>query len=195
MNPTTGKNERQKLEETVKFQRRQIFGQLGALFATIAGWGWTVVNQRVVLVPPEIRRPYEIGPNYGDKEYLSDVTEYVLQQILTVTPDSVDNNVKVILKMTDPDGYGELKATLEAAADRIKKEKITTVWSPRKEAISPQGLSVRMRGPMKTYIADTLTSTVDKEYRVDFTITSSGRLYVLNAKEIVKTDPAARRAG
>ena len=43
---------------------------------------------------------------------------------------------------------------------------------------------------MKTYIADTPTGERDKEFLVEFNITSSGRLYVLNVKEVVKAEPA-----
>jgi conjugal transfer pilus assembly protein TraE len=152
-----------------------------------------VVNQTVAIVPPEVRRPYEIGSNYASKDYLGDMANYVLQQILTVSADSVDFQSKVILKMTDPDAYGKLKAELEAAALRIRRDRISTVWTARKETISEQSKSVRVSGSLKTYIADVLTSTRDKEYVVDFYITSSGRLYVANVQEVVKPDPAASR--
>jgi conjugal transfer pilus assembly protein TraE len=194
MKPVTANNERDILKGQLAFQRSVIYSLLGVSFALVAGWGWTVMNQVTVIVPPEVKRPYEIGSNYGNKDYLADIANYVLQTILTVTPDSVDFNNKVILKMTDPDGYPKLRADLDGAALRMKHEKVTTVWIPQKEEISEPDKRVKVKGRLKTFIADVLTSEREKEYAVEFNITSSGRLYVLNVKEVVKPDPA-RPAG
>ena len=45
----------------------------------------------------------------------------------------------------------------------------------------------------KTFIADKLTSEREKDYLVEFTITTSGRLYVSKIEEIVKRDPSANK--
>ena len=198
MKPVTANNERDILKGQVTFQQNVIYSLIGVSFALVVGWGWTVMNQVTVIVPPEVKRPYEIGSNYGNKEYLADIANYVLQTILTVTPDSVDFNNKVILKMTDPDGYPKLRADLDAAALRMKRERVTTVWIPQKEEISETDKRVKVKGRLKTFIADVLTSERDKEYSVEFNITSSGRLYVLNVKEVVKPDsakPAGQQPG
>ena len=92
--------------------------------------------------------------------------------------------------MTDAAGYGQLRADLEAAAVRLKRERVTTVWIPQREEISEADHKVKVKGRMKTYIADTPTGERDKEFLVEFNITSSGRLYVLNVKEVVKAEPA-----
>lgn len=195
MNPTNAQNERDKLKDQVKFQRGVIYGVIGLSFGLVGVLGWMVVNQTVTIVPPEIRKQYEIGANYANRDYLSEMADYVLGQILTVSPDSVEHNNKVILRMTDPDGYGKLKSELEGAALRLKRDRVTTVWVPRKEAVLERDKIVRVSGQLKTYIADTLTSQRDKEYQVEFTITSSGRLYVLKVQEVVKPDPSAKPAG
>jgi conjugal transfer pilus assembly protein TraE len=199
MNPHSAKNEHERLKGQTTFQRNVIDGLLGLCFAMACGWGWTVMNSTVAIVPPEIRRPYEIGAGHGNKEYLADMANYVLDQVLTVSPDSIDHNNTVILKMAHPDGYGKLKAELEGAALRIKRDRISTVWTPRKESVFERDNVVRVSGFQKTYIADVLASTRDREYLVEFTITSSGRLYVLRIEEVVKPDanrPATdRRTG
>jgi conjugal transfer pilus assembly protein TraE len=189
MNPNNAKNERDALKGQMTFQRNVIYSLVGLSFALTAGWGWTVMNSTVAIVPPEVKRPYEIGSNFGNKEYLADMANYVLSTVLTVSPDSVDFNNKVILKMTDPDGYGKLKSDLEAAALRLRRDRVSTVWVARKEEISEREKRVKIAGRLKTYIADVLTSDREKEYIVEFSITSSGRLYVLKVQEVVKPDP------
>jgi len=151
-----------------------------------------ILRDTTKVVPTEIRRPYEIGANYANKDYLLDMAGYVLGMVLTVTPESVDYNNKVILKMADPDGYPVLKTALDAAALRMRAERITTIWVPRKEEVSEREKRVKVSGKLKTYIADKLTSERDKDYIVEFIITTSGRLYVSRIEEIVKLDSAGK---
>ena len=131
---------------------------------------------------------------YGNAtEHLDYMAGYVLGTVLTVTPETVDYNNKVILKMADPDGYAGLKTALDAAALRLKQERVTTIWVPRKEEVSEQDKRVKVSGKLKTFIADKLTSEREKDYLVEFTITTSGRLYVSKIEEIVKRDPSANK--
>jgi len=197
MNPHNAVNERAALKGQVTFQRHVIYGLIGLSLVIAGGWGWTAINSKVAILPPEVKRPYEIGSNFGNADYLADMANYVLQSVLTVSPDSVEHNNKVILKMTHPDGYGKLKSELEAAALRLRSDQVSSVWIPRKVEIFAREKRVEVAGRLKTYIADVLTSERDKQYTVEFNITSSGRLYVLNIQEVVKPAHAriaARRA-
>jgi conjugal transfer pilus assembly protein TraE len=189
MDPKNGKNERDALQVQLRYHRRMGAGLLALAGVLAAGWLWAEINSKVALIPAEVRRPYEIGAHYADRDYLADMSEYVLSKILTTSPEVVDHNNQVILKMTDPDGYGAFKADLDAAALRIKRDRIATVWIPGKEEIFEGAKRVKVSGRLKTYIADVLTSNHSKEYIVDFTINTAGRLYVRTAKEVVKPDP------
>lgn len=195
MAPDKAINERDKLQSQVRFHRAMNAGLLGTLFFGVLLLGFVVVRDTTKIVPPEVRRPYEIGANYANKDYLLDMAGYVLGTVLTVTPETVDYNNKVILKMADPDGYAGLKTALDAAAMRLKQERVTTIWVPRKEEVSEQDKRVKVSGKLKTYIADKLTSEREKDYIVEFTITTSGRLYVSKIEEVVKRDPSAKPAG
>ena len=192
MNTSHGKNERESLRSQVNFLRTVVLSLIGLLCLMAGGWGWTVINERSILVPPEVRRPYEVGASYGSKDYLADMSTYVLSMMFTISPETVEWQNKVILKMTHPDGYGKLKAELEANAQRLKRDRIATVWVPRTEKVSERSKTVVVAGKLKTYIADVLTSEKDKEYQVEFEITSSGRLYVVRVQEVVKPEPASR---
>lgn len=176
----------------MNFLRTVVLSLIALLCLMAGGWGWTVINERSILVPPEVRRPYEVGASYGSKDYLADMSTYVLSMMFTISPETVEWQNKVILKMTHPDGYGKLKAELEANAQRLKRDRIATVWVPRTEKVSERSKTVVVAGKLKTYIADVLTSEKDKEYQVEFEITSSGRLYVVRVQEVVKPEPASR---
>lgn len=190
MSPDKATNERDTLKSHIRFHRALNAGLLATLFLGMILLGFVVLRDTTKIVPPEVKRPYEIGSNHANRDYLLDMAAYVLADVLTVTPDNVDHNIKTILRMTHPDGYGALKASLEAAALRMKQERVTTIWIPRKEEVSEQDLRVKVSGRLKTYIADKLTSERDKDYLVEFTVTISGRLYVSKIEEIVRRDPS-----
>ena len=194
MAPEQATNERDRLQSQVRFLRAANAGQLAVLLLLVLLLGFVVLRDTTKIVPTEIRRPYEIGANYANKDYLLDMAGYVLGTVLTVTPESVDYNNRVILRMADPDGYAGLKTALDAAALRLKQERVTTIWVPRKEEVSERDKRVKVSGKLKTYIADKLTSERDKDYLVEFSVTTSGRLYVSKIEEFLGRDPA-RHAG
>ncbi len=193
MSPEIAKNERALLTSQIRFLRLVVFGQLPAIFGLICVAGYLVFNQVTYIVPPEVKRPYELGASHANSDYLMDMANYVLDKVLTVTPETVDYNNKVILKMAHPDGFGALKTTLDAAAIRVKQDRISTVWVPRTEKVLEQAGVVEVSGLRKTFIADKLTSQTEKTYIVQFSLTTSGRLYVSKIEEMVKRDAAASK--
>ena len=178
------------LQSQLGFYRLLCFSLTLVLLGGVGVLGFVLLKDTVKIVPVEIRKPYEMGANYANRDYLADMASYVLGSVLSVTPESVDHNNKVILKMTHPDGYPTLKTALDAAAARLKKERITTLWNARNETIDERNLVVRASGTVKTFIADKLVSDTPRDYSVKFLITTSGRLYVTKIEEIVKADAA-----
>lgn len=179
------------LQSQIGFYRVVSFLLSLVLLGGVGILAYVLARETVRIVPPEIHRPYQIGAGYANKDYLADMATYVLSSVLSVTPETVDHNNKVILKMTHPDGYPALKTSLDASAARLKKERITTLWGARNEAIDERALIVQVSGSIKTFIADKLVSESPRDYVVKFLITTSGRLYVTKIEEIVKTESAS----
>jgi conjugal transfer pilus assembly protein TraE len=194
MSPDNAINERDSLKGQVRFLRSVVIGLIGLNVALLGLEAYTLMTAKEIVVPPEVRRPNEIGSNYANSDYLLDMAGYVLDKVKTVTPETVDYNNKVILKMAHPDGYGALKTMLDAAALRVKQDRVTTVWIPRNEKVNERAMTVEVSGQLKTFITDKLTSQLDKAYLVQFSVTTSGRLYVLKVEEVVKRDSAAKPA-
>lgn len=194
MSPSNGKNERDLLKAQTRFQRNHIVGQYLCIVLLISLLAFVIFRERIAVVPPVVQRPYQIGANYASKDYLLDMSYYALSTLLNVNPENVDFNNKIILKMTHPDGAAELKTNLDAAALRMKKERISTTWAPRKEEVNERALTVNITGLLKTYIADKPTSDREKTYTVQFAITNSGRSHVYKIEEVDKNSPA-RKSG
>lgn len=194
MHPQNAKNERDDLKSQARFLRLLVFLLFGLCMVLAIGLGWVAINGKVALVPPEVRRPYEVGAGYGSTDYLVDMSDYVMQLLYTNSPDSVDYHSSVLLKMTDPDSYGSMKTQLDASAVRMKALKVSSVWTVSKPEVYRRELKVKVSGRLKTFIADVTTSNTSKQFLVEFSINTSGRLYVLNVQEVVKAD-AGRPAG
>ena len=191
MSPENNANERTALSGQIKFLRILLVGLIGVNLGTLAVLGITMQREHTIVVPPEVRRPYEVGADYASNDYLLDMAGYVLDKVLNVTPETVDYNIRVISKMAHPDGYANLKTSLNAAALRLKKERVTTVWIPKNEEVDITKKVVVISGEIKSYIADNLVSRKDKSYLVQFIVTLSGRLYVSRIEEIVKQNTDA----
>lgn len=157
-----------------------------------AGWMREAYSNKVIVVPPVVTNKYELGVNYANSEYLTDMASYVLTTLLTVSPKSAEHNNDVILKMATPDAYANLKTTLSASAIEIKKNGISTIWEPRDEwEVSDGDMTVQAKGLLTTYIQDVKTSVVEKEYLVGFSIANNGRIYVTHIQEVVKPNSRA----
>jgi conjugal transfer pilus assembly protein TraE len=194
MSPEQATNERTRLRADVRFHKVLNVALVSLHFLVGGALVYVLMRDTVHIVPPDVRAPYELGPNYANREYLQDMSSYILASVLTTTPELVDYNNKVILRMTDPEGYPELRASLDAAASRIKKERITTVWVPRAQQVFERAKQVRTTGVLKTYIADQLTSEREREYLVEFVINTSGRTYVSKVQEVQARVAAAASA-
>jgi len=188
MSPENAARNTASLQSQLRFYRLLSFTLTLTLLGGVLVLGFVLLRDTVKIVPPEIRRPLEIGSSYANKDYLAEMSAYVLGSILTVTPDTVDHNTRVILKMTHPEGYAILKTALEASATRLKRERITTIWALRSELVDERNLSVKASGSLKTFIADKLVSESPRDYAIKFLITTSGRLYVTKIEEIVKPE-------
>lgn len=194
MSPQNNLNERDALKSQLKFLRVIIVGLIVVNLALLVVEGITLMRETITIVPPEVRRPYEVGADYASNDYLMDMAGYVLDKVLTVSPETVDYNNRIILKMAHPDGYPGLKSSLDAAALRLKQERVTTVWIPRNEKVDVNTKTVEISGEIKTYIADNLTSKREKSYVVQFIVTLSGRLYVSKIEEVIKRDSHSARS-
>ncbi|KMQ81317.1 IncF plasmid conjugative transfer pilus assembly protein TraK [Candidatus Burkholderia pumila] len=108
-------------------------------------------------------------PARGDY-LISDISDYIVDLQATTIPETVDHNNATILKMTDPDSYPTIKPMLDAAAIRIKRERITTIFVKRTKSIDHPNNRVIITGTFKTFIGDKL---VDSEDRSLLTVAST----------------------
>jgi len=145
-------------------------------------------RERVVIVPPVVHKTFWIEGERVSGEYLEQMGYFLSQLILNVTPQSVDYQAKVLLQYAAPGAYGELRTALLTAAERLKRDSATTVFSPRDLTVDEAGMKVAVRGQLTTFISDRRVSEAVKAYLVEFQYTG-GRIYLKTFRETTTNDP------
>ena len=117
-------------------------------------------RERVVVVPPAINKTFWVEADRVSGEYLEQMAYFLMQLTLNVTPVSVDHQSKVLLQYATPASFGELRAALLAAAERLKRDGASTVFSAQDLVVDEAGQRVGVRGQLTTFISDRRVSEV-----------------------------------
>lgn len=145
-------------------------------------------HERVVLVPPTIHKTFWVESDRVSSEYLEQMGYFLMQLTLNVTPQSVDHQAKVLLQYAAPASFGELRSALLAAAERVKRDGASTVFSPQDLTVDERALRVGVRGQLTTFISDRRVSEVSKGYAIELQY-SGGRVFLKAFRETSPNDP------
>jgi conjugal transfer pilus assembly protein TraE len=145
-------------------------------------------QERVVVVPPTINKTFWVEADRVSGEYLEQMAFFLMQLTLNVTPVSVDHQSKVLLQYAAPASFGELRAALLAAAERLKRDGASTVFSAQDLVVDEAGQRVGVRGQLTTFISDRRVSEVSKGYAIELQY-SGGRVFLKAFRETNPNDP------
>jgi conjugal transfer pilus assembly protein TraE len=114
---------------------------------------------------------------------------FVLQLAYNVTPASVDFQNAALLKYAAPEAHGALEKAGRLSAERVKRDQISTLFSPRSVLHDrANGLRVAIQGELTTFVTDKASPpramTVLVAFRYD-----GGRTVVTSLKETSQDDP------
>ncbi len=187
MNPEKAAQSRDALRAENRFLKKLLLGNGTTSVVLALSCTWLIVTQRIVIMPPAVRGTYVIGARYANEQYLADQAAYVLSLSKSVTPSTVDNNVRVLLSMVDDDRRAALKTQWDADALQIKHDGVTNVFEPMGVGeVDFRNKSVKLSGTVTTYISGKRTSSEQKTFEVYFGITLFGRLVLLDIREATR---------
>ena len=129
--------------------------------------------QKVVVVPPEIRREFWVAGGALSKSYLEQVFHYVTSSILNVSPETVDESLSrvYVFLTTDPALVRRIKDAFHEYARTIKERKVYQSFYPMemrigKGEVTVKGLLKKVVGPGEV---ETEERTVRYRFRVQGT--------------------------
>lgn len=145
-------------------------------------------HERIVVVPPGIHKTFWVESDRVSSEYLEQMGYFLMQLTLNVTPQSVDHQAKLLLQYAAPASFGELRTALLAAAERLKRDGASTVFSAQDLVVDERALKVGVRGQLTTFISDRRVSEVSKAYAIELQY-AGGRMFLKAFRETNPNDP------
>ena len=162
------------LLKTYRGQQIAIMGLTGlcaALGFAVFGMSVALKNreQAVVLVPPFMEGPMTVSRSAGDADYKRAWALFVAQTLGNVTPANVGYLRQVLEPLLDARIYNETMARLEAEADKVRRDRLSIRFEPRRVLIEEARGLVFVNGlaTIDTIVGDTQRRQMTYEMAID----------------------------
>lgn len=146
---------------------------------------------KTIFLPPNVgiaNKPFWVADSGASPEYYQMTADYVAQLALTGDTKSAPYNIDRVLNIAHPSIKGALKAELDATALKMQKENLTQAFYPMEYYTGENRPVVGIKGTLKTWVGDKLTSNRQVVYRLAFTL-EAGRIWLAEFKEATQSDP------
>lgn len=163
----------------IKFQRDVVASICVVLLGITAIQSLCLVfrHERVVITPPQLTQGFWVEGNRFSPQYLEQMALHFAHFFLDVTEKNILYQGEILLRYVTPEAYGAFKAKLLEDEARLKKNNLSTRFSPSDVAISPENLTVDITGDFMGYVGDKKISQTRETYQIKFT-NQSGRLLI-----------------
>jgi len=172
----------------LKFQRNVLAGVCVALLGINAAQSLCLFfrHDRIIVTPPQLTQGFWVEGKRFSPQYLEEMALHYAHFFLDVTEKNILYQGDILLRYVTPDVYGTFKAKLLEDEKRLKKNNLSTRFSPSEVAISPDQLTVDLSGELMSYVGDKKISQVRETYQIKFQ-NQSGRLLIA-AFTLLKSD-------
>ena len=134
-----------------------------------------VNNQRVVVLPPKITKPFWVAGNVVSKSYLEQMGQFVAFYLFDVDSNTAKTSVENILAYVEPQYYGKVKAILYKQVDYITANDISRVFYP--SVIKVNKGTIKVIGIVKDIIGNKIVSSKQIELQIGYKI-KQGRFWI-----------------
>lgn len=145
-------------------------------------------RERVVITPPVVNQAFWVEANAVSPEYLSQMTSFLTQLRLNLTPSNAEYQRETLLRYTDPAYYGDLKNELVSEADQLEKSHTSLIFYPVEVAVDAPNLVSRITGDLSATVGNDHLAAQRIHYQLKFRY-GEGRLWLKSFEEI-KNDQA-----
>ena len=172
----------------LRFQRNILAGACIVMLSinTIQSLCLFFRHERVIITPPQLTQGFWVEGNSFSPQYLEEMALHYAHFLLDVTEKNILYQGDILLRYVTPDAYGAFNARLLEDEKRLKKNNLSTRFSPSDVAISPDQLRVDITGELMSYVGNKKISQVRETYQFKFK-SQSGRL-LIDAFTLLKSD-------
>ncbi len=130
--------------------------------------------QKVIVVPPEVRKEFWVAGGTFSRSYLEQVFYYVTSSILSVSPETVDESLSrvYVFLTTDPVLIQKIKTAFREYAEAIRSKKVYQVFYPVKMSVVRNN-EVVVEGILKKVVGPGKVETESKKVKYRFRVENS----------------------
>ena len=122
-------------------------------------------NQRVVVLPPKITKPFWVAGEQISKSYLEQMGYFIAFYLFNISPHTAKNSIENILTYVEPQFYSKVKAELYKQVNYITQNDISRAFYPSKVIVDKAG-EIKVIGIVK----DTIGGKVVNQQPIELTI-------------------------
>ena len=127
-------------------------------------------SSRTIVVPPTVldeKEAWQFSEKGPSANYLSRWSVSLLHALTTVTPATIDHQREIVLSHTAPDFFATLETSLVTEAERLKKDRLSTVFTPLRMG-DETTLKVFADGEFLLLMSDTVTKREMKRFTLTY---------------------------
>lgn len=133
-------------------------------------------SERIILVPPQIKRSFWVEGKKFSKEYLEEMGVYLSKLLLDLSPSSFSYNHETLLKYATPEAYGALKKQLLRDGEYYTSLQLSTHFQPAQVTANAETLEVEVKGTLISYVAGKQIRNSQETLSLKFTARGGGLL-------------------
>lgn len=142
-----------------------------------------VGHERIIVVPPDIKKTFWVGYEHVSPEYLSEMSEFFVFLRFNETPSSAQAQRDKLLEYVDPSNYEDLKMQMIEEDNHIVKEHISTAFYPVDVEVDAKKLTTIIQGDLVSSVGTTMLAPQRVTYQLEFSY-HEGRLFVKAFNEV-----------
>jgi conjugal transfer pilus assembly protein TraE len=134
-------------------------------------------KERVILLPPHVKKTMTFEGEEISSSYLEEMGFYISKLLLDLTPLNYPYHQTTLLKYATPEAYGPLKARLNREGEEYTKLQLSTHFKPIEVTANPHTLNVEVKGVLSSYVSGKFVGDSQEIIRIQFTSRGAGLLF------------------
>lgn len=147
----------------------------------------TVGNQRIILIPTPLQQAGWVDKARVSEGYLAEMTRYYSSLFLDVSPNNQNAHIDEILHYSAAESNGALKTQLLAEADYLKRNHVSTWFSPASVAVDTNNFTADITGDLHLMVGKEEVKDSRVTYRAHY-VYRNGALLISGFNEVKKDE-------
>ncbi len=168
-----------------EYQRNMLLGLTATLLLLLMILSLSLFfkSERVIVLPPEVRREFWVEGNRFSPEYLEEMAMYFIHLSFDVNQTTLPYNTEILSRYADVETANYLRTKHEKDIKKLKNNDASTTFEVQEVVVYPDRNVVQVSGLLNKYVSNRKISDSRDIYEVRFK-TYRGRLFFKSIKKI-----------